>query len=90
MAVFNRLWEHLYAYQGATKQRVTQSDLARRVGVSYPTLLRYLNNTCTSYDPEVIERFCQVLEFPIEEFFYIAESPAVQNPRAGRRRTLKS
>jgi transcriptional regulator with XRE-family HTH domain len=90
MAIHNRLMEKLYAYQLAHQVRLTQSELAKRVWISYPTLLRYLNNTCSSYDPEVMERFCQVLEFPVEEFFHVGDSNLVQQGRSGRRRTLKT
>jgi transcriptional regulator with XRE-family HTH domain len=90
MPILNRLWEHLYAYQGATKQRLTQAELAKRVGISYPTLLRYLNNTCANYDPQGMEKFCEILQFPIEAFFYVADEAPTKVERAGRRRTTKS
>ena len=88
MAVLNRLWEHWYAFQGKTKTKHSVKWLADRVGVSIPTLRRYLDNSSRSYDPEVIERLCDVLDIPIEDFFYrsdgaLAESQHVVSGETG-------
>jgi hypothetical protein len=47
--------------------------LADGVGISTPTMRHYLDNTTRSYDPEVIDRLCDLLGIPIEQFFYRAD-----------------
>ena len=73
MPVLNRLWEHWYAYQGRTRTKRSIKWLADGVGISTPTLRHYLDNTTRSYDPEVIDKLCDLLNIPIEAFFYRAD-----------------
>src|SRR5258708_7581927 len=77
MPVLNRLWEHWYAYQGKTKTKRSVKWLADGVGISTPTLRHYLDNTTRSYDPEVIDKLCDLLNIPIEAFFYRADHAVV-------------
>ncbi len=73
MAVYNHLWEYWFAFQGKSKKKLPQSWLAEQVGISVFTLRKYLNNTTKSYDPDVLDKLCNVLGIPIEDFFYRAE-----------------
>lgn len=75
MPVLNRLWEHWYAFQGKTKIKRSLKWLADGAGVSRPTLRHYLDNTTRSYDPEVIDRLCEMLDIPVEAFFYRVAEP---------------
>ncbi len=72
MALYNRLWEYWFAFQGQNKKKLSQTWLANCAGVSVFTIRKYLNNTITTYDARVVDRLCEVLEIPISDFFYRA------------------
>jgi transcriptional regulator with XRE-family HTH domain len=57
------------------RQRLTHTELARRMGVTQPTVTRWVNGT-NRLDLDDFERLCRALDLPPERFLRAPEDAA--------------
>lgn len=60
--VRTRLFEVMRAYESRTGERLTQGELAERLGMSRGTVDSWVNNRAKHYNKETIEAFCNFFD----------------------------
>lgn len=59
------------------KQNITRYELAKRIGVTYPTIDNIYKGTSTSIKFEILEQLCKVLECTPNDIL-ISDDPQMQ------------
>ena len=75
VAVNNRFSSLLASRRIKEKRNIPLTEVEKKTGISYPTLLAWANNTVKRFDVETINRMCQYFGVQPGDLFEYVEDP---------------
>ena len=57
------------------KHNISRYELAKRTGITYPTIDNYYKNRLQRYDTDVLLKICLALDCEISELIRVTRSP---------------